>query len=83
MFGTHIARSPDQQIHNCWKENNAATILLASTNQLSQDIVHQIHFNIVSKSTEKLYILNSVVASEYALTRDEFEYGTELKRNSE
>jgi len=83
VHGTLVARTPDQQIHNCWKENKAATILLASTSQLSQDIVHQFPFNTVSKSTEKLYILYSVIVSEYALTRDEFDYWTELKKNSE
>ena len=41
VHGKLIARPPDEQIHNCWKENKAATILLASTSQLSQDIVHQ------------------------------------------
>ncbi|MEJ0083195.1 MAG: hypothetical protein WDM78_20110 [Puia sp.] len=44
VHGTVIARLPDEQIHNCWKENDAATILLASTSQLSQDIVQ--HFPI-------------------------------------
>jgi hypothetical protein len=83
VHGTLIARTPDQQIHNCWKENKASTILLASTSQLSQDIVQHFPFNTVSKSTEKLYVLYSVIVSEYALTRDEFEYWTELKKNSE
>jgi hypothetical protein len=83
VHGALIPRPPDEQIHNCWKENKAATILLASTSQLSQDIVHKFPFNTVSKSTEKLYVLYSVQISQYALTRDEFEYWTELKKNSE
>jgi len=83
VHGSLIARPPDEQIHNCWKENKASTILLASTSQLSQDIVHRFPVNIVSKSTEKLYILYSVMVNQYALTRDQFEYWTELKKNSE
>jgi hypothetical protein len=83
VHGTLIARAPDQQIHNCWKENKAATILLSSTSQLSRDVVHQFPFNIISKSTEKMYVMYSVIVSQYALTRDEFDYWTELKKNSE
>jgi Domain of unknown function (DUF4249) len=40
-------------------------------------------FNSVSKSTEKMYVLYSVLVNQYALTKDEFEYWTELKKNSE
>jgi hypothetical protein len=83
VHGTLIARPPDQQIHNCWKDNIASTILLASTSQLSQDVVHQFPFNTISKSTEKMYVMYSVLVSQYALTRDEFDYWTELKKNSE
>ena len=83
VHGTLIARPPDQQIHNCWKDNIASTILLASTSQLSQDVVHQFPFNTISKSTEKMYVMYSVLVNQYALTRDEFDYRTELKNNSE
>jgi hypothetical protein len=83
VHGTLLARTPDQQIHNCWKENSASTILLASTSQLSQDIVYHFPFLTISKSIEKLSVMYSVVVSQYALTRDEFEYWTSLKKNSE
>jgi hypothetical protein len=83
VHGTLVPRPPDQQIHNCWKSNNAANILLASTSQLNHDIISHFLFNKVSKSTEELYILYSVIVSQYALTKDEFEYWTELKKNSE
>ncbi len=83
VHGTLIERPPDQQIHNCWKENKAATILLSSTSQLSRDVVHQFPFNTISKSTEKMYVMYSVLVNQYALTRDEFDYWTELKKNSE
>ena len=83
VHGALIARPPDQQIHNCWKDNIASTILLASTSQLSQDVVHQFPFKTISKSTEKMYVMYSVLVNQYALTRDEFDYWTELKKNSE
>jgi hypothetical protein len=83
VHGTLIERPSDQQIHNCWKENKAATILLSSTSQLSQDVVHQFPFNTISKSTEKMYVMYSVLVNQYALTRVEFDYWAELKKNSE
>jgi hypothetical protein len=81
--GTLVLRTPEQQIHNCWKTNNSPTILLASTKQLSQDLISHHLFTSVSKSVEKIHILYSVLVNQYALTPDEYEYWTELKRNSE
>ncbi len=81
--GMVIPRTPDQQIHNCWKTNTSPTILLASTKRLSQDIISHFLFNNVSKSTEKIYIQYSVLVNQYALTMDEYDYWTELKKNTE
>ena len=78
-----VLRTPDQQIYNCWKTNNAATILLATTTGLSEDIVSRFHFNSVSKSLEQLHVRYSVEVSQYALSKEEFNYWTELKKNSE
>ena len=78
-----VRRSPDQQIKNCWKYNPAAIILLASSEKLSQDIIPHFLFNTVSKTTEKISVLYSVQVSQYALTRDQYEYWTELKKNTE
>jgi Domain of unknown function (DUF4249) len=81
--GALIPRTPEQQIHNCWKFNNSPTILLGSTTRLGQDLISHYLFNTVSKSTEKIYILYSVLVEQYALTADEFDFWTELKKNSE
>ncbi len=81
--GEVVRRTPDQQILNCWQSSISPSILLASTSQLSQDVVSHFLFNNVSKSTEKIFDLYSVQISQYALTRDEFEYWTDLKKNSQ
>jgi Domain of unknown function (DUF4249) len=78
-----VARPPTDQIHNCWKTNLSPTILLGSSEKLSRDIISQFKFLSVSKSTEKIYLLYSVQINQYALTRDQFEYWTELKKSSE
>lgn len=80
---TVVRRNDDQQIHSCWKTSPSPTILLASTNRLSKDIVSHFLFNNVSKSTEKIYVQYSVQISQYALTKDQFDYWTLLKKNSE
>jgi Domain of unknown function (DUF4249) len=81
--GMVVLRTPDQQIHNCWKSNSSPSILLGSTSRLSQDIVSHFLFNNVSKSTEKIFDEYSVQVSQYALTSDEFNYWANLKKNSE
>jgi len=81
--GVLTLRTPDQQIHNCWSSHNSPTILLASTTHLSQVLISRYLFNTVSKSTEKLYVLYSVNVDQYALTADEFDYWTALKKNTE
>ena len=81
--GTVVLRTPEQQIHNCWNTNLSPTILLGSTSRLSQDIISHFLFNNVSKSTEKIHVLYSVEISQYALTQDQYDYWTELKKSSE
>jgi hypothetical protein len=81
--GTLIPRTPEQQIHICWNFNSSPNILLGSSARLSQDLISHYLFNSVSKSTEKLYILYSVTVNQYALTADEYDYWTDLKKNSE
>ncbi|MDP9041933.1 MAG: DUF4249 domain-containing protein [Bacteroidota bacterium] len=81
--GIVVPRKADQQIHNCWKSNISPSILLANTSRLSQDVVTHFFFNSISKSSEKIYLLYSVLIRQYALTKDEFEYWSELKRSSE
>ncbi len=81
--GTVVSRKSGQQIHDCWKTNSAANVLLASTAQLSQDLVSRFLFNTVSKTTEKISDQYSVEVSQYALTKDQYDYWTELKKSSE
>ena len=83
VHGQIVLRTPDQQIKNCWKDNLSPTILLASSERLSQDIVSHFLFNTVSKTTEKIYVLYSLQVNQYALTKEQFEYWKELKKNSE
>jgi hypothetical protein len=80
---TIVLRTPDQQIHNCWTTILSPSILLASTSRLSQDIISHFLFNTVSKSTEKIHVLYSVEIRQYALTQDQYDYWTELKKGSE
>ena len=80
---TVVKRTEDQMIYNCWKSSLSPTVLLASTSQLSQDVVSHFLCNYVSKSTEQLAVMYSVSVSQYALTPEAFVYWTNLKKNTE
>ena len=78
-----VRRLPEQQIHNCWSSNFAGTIFLASTNNLSEDIISHFKFNRVDKTSEKISAEYSVQMKQFALTQDQYEYWRLQKKNSE
>ena len=80
---TAVVRGADHLIYQCWSSSNSSDIQVGSTAALSGDIVSDFVFHQVNKSTEKIYIEYSILAKQYALTRDQYDYWTNLKKNTE
>ncbi len=78
-----IPRTSANEINHCWGNFNSATILLASTANLSQDVISNNPITYVESSSEKLEIRYSILVKQYALTKDGYDYWTMLKKNTE
>jgi len=67
----------------CWQTAGSSTILLANTTPLSQDVVSEQLIRSISNTTNYLFIRYSLLVRQYAQTREEYEYWSLLKKNTE
>jgi hypothetical protein len=74
-------RSDD--VNLCWRTQRSANILLGSTIKLSADIIRELPINIVPISTNKFYLRYSILVKQYGLSREGFEYWTDLAKSTQ
>ncbi|MHA4736601.1 DUF4249 domain-containing protein [Dyadobacter sp. MSC1_007] len=72
-----------ENINKCWGRQNSGSILLGSTVRLSSDIIKDLPLNTVPISTNKLYIKYSILVRQYGLSRQAFEYWTDLAKTTQ
>lgn len=76
-------RSLDEQIFECWKTTPSSNIGVFSTKGLSEDIVSK-HIIVSFPSTAwELRTKYSILVSQFAIDEDEFNFWTQLKKNTE
>lgn len=75
--------SRTDNINVCWRTLPSRDIKLGSTIKLSQDIVRDLPVNIVDINTNKLYFGYSILVKQYGLTREAFEYWTDLAKTTQ
>jgi len=78
-----VPRTPAQQIWDCFTGDVSSNITLASSLQLSQDVINQQLVSIVPQSAEKISVKYSIQVKQYALTKAAYDYWTLLKKNTE
>lgn len=78
-----IARTPAQQIWDCYRGDASGNISLGTSIQLSQDVINQSLIAIVPQTDERISVKYSIQVKQYALTQDAFNYWTLLKKNTE
>lgn len=70
-------------INVCWRTLESKDIKLGSTIKLSQDIIRDLPVNIIDIATNKLYFGYSILVKQYGLTREAFEYWTDLAKTTQ
>jgi len=75
--------SRTDNVNVCWRTLPSRDIKLGSTIKLSQDIVRDLPVNIVDIATNKLYFGYSILVKQYGLTREAFEYWTDLAKTTQ
>ena len=81
--GLVVPRQPAEHTFSCWKTLPSETLLLATTDHLSQDIVAGFPLQFIPQNDEKLSIGYSMQVKQYALTKTAYDYWVNLKKNTE
>ncbi|WP_229206077.1 DUF4249 domain-containing protein [Dyadobacter fermentans] len=75
--------SRTDNINVCWRTLRSRDIKLGSTIKLSEDIIRDVPVNIVDIATNKLYFGYTILVKQYGLTREAFEYWTDLAKTTQ
>jgi hypothetical protein len=71
------------QTYNCWRNDNANNILIASTAALNNSVVVGAPLTTILQNSVKLAVRYSILVKQYAITADAFQYLDVLKKNTE
>jgi hypothetical protein len=72
-----------ENINKCWGKLKSGSILLGSTVKLSSDVIKDLPLNRVPILTNKLFIKYSILVRQYGLSRQAFEYWTDLAKTTQ
>ena len=78
-----VSRKPEEQIYYCFAGDKSSNIVLGSSEKLQQDIISQIPITIISPRSEKLQIKYSILLKQYAVTKEEYQFWENIKKNTE
>lgn len=91
-------RTPAQNIYTCWNNQNSTSILVGTSEALSQDLIYQqelfadsLMINIypvniplyIPEVSQKFSVIYSLLVNQYAITQAAFTYWNNLKQNTE
>jgi hypothetical protein len=76
-----VSRSEDVSL--CWRTLESRDIKLGSTVKLSDNIIKEVPVNVIRIETNKLLYKYSILVKQYALSREAFEYWTDLAKTTQ
>jgi hypothetical protein len=76
-------RTPAQQVHVCYDNVNASTILLKSTSDLNQSTILNFPVTQIASTSGKIAHKYSILVKQYPLTTDAFNFWSQVKKNTE
>ena len=76
-------RLPDEQIYRCWNTDTSGEIFIASTENLSADVLYEKQLINIPYGSTKIDRVYSILVTQYALTKEAYQYWDNLKKNTE
>jgi hypothetical protein len=70
-------------ISTCWHIDRVTSILLGSSTQLSQDLIHEAPLVLIPPGAQQLSVRYSILVRQYALTKAAFSWWQILQKNTE
>jgi len=74
---------PDYSKIVCWPSAASTSVMIASSNKLSADIIQDYPIAVIPKGSEKLAYMYSMIVRQYALTLEAYEFLQKIKKNTE
>lgn len=78
-----IRRTVDEDIFNCFGSGKSSTIVLGTTIKLAQDVISKAPITKIVPTSEKIGVRYSMLLKQYALSKNEYEFYENLKKNTE
>jgi hypothetical protein len=78
-----VPRAPTPEAYICWKFSKSNSILIASSAQLSNDVIHKAPLITVPRGSERLSVRYSVLARQKVISKDGYDYLQVMRRNTE
>lgn len=82
-LGEVVFRKPDQDIFHCWKTASSTNVLLGSTKGFNENRIDKINLIQIPATNFKLKIKYSVLVNQYAISKEEYDFWSELKKSTE
>ncbi|MBL7856661.1 MAG: DUF4249 domain-containing protein [Cyclobacteriaceae bacterium] len=79
--GTVSLRSED--IYDCWQEQSSTSIIIGSSDKLSQDVIYKQPITVLPTNTDKYQIRYSILVQQRVLTKEAYNFWLELQKNTE
>lgn len=72
-----------EQVYRCWRNENSTKVNVLSTKALSENTIRRHPIIVVPGTSVKLYYKYSILVKQRAQSREEYDYLTLLKKNTE
>jgi hypothetical protein len=72
-----------EQVFNCWQTDSSTNIYLASTTNLSSDVINQMPLAVIGQHDPKLSVLYSILVTQYALDVTGYNYWLAMENNTQ
>lgn len=76
-------RTPDETAYGCWKETALSSIKVATSRNFEYDLIDKFTLVSLESSSWKHKIKYSLLVKQYAISEEEYNYWTQLKKNTE
>jgi len=86
IFANNVIRRrnfPAEDVSICWKNSPSTQIFLANSAQLQSGVISQVPILKIIRGDEKLVWRYSIIAKQYALEKDAYNFFEILKKNTE
>jgi len=73
----------EQNRYNCWQKAVSSSILVESTENLSQDVVHQKKLTTIGENDKRVNYLYSIELTQMAISKEAYIYWENMRKNSD